>query len=476
MDLTPTSRISSAVTVHPATWRKACEACTKSKRQCTKQVPRCRRCLDKGLRCTYPPPRRPDMPITADAAPQAEIGGASLQLTNSSIDEGLMRMMSAGATNPLNAPSDSTFPFLQIAQSDLQGLPSDPSLTDPAPPNPSDAAVGLRGIWFLRPESWRAECTDPPPLGKEELEKSLGLYIERAQSWMRQWATDGHSPLHHRELYSFYMPRHVQDAYTAMTMYMGKNRENEGTVYRILEERVAQLLQDQALEASLGGGTGEGPSIFDHLGRVQALLCYQLIRLFDGNIRMRVQAEELIPTLFLWNRQLLESVNSSLGRPERFLVASPFDPDLLLRNPQMAESPSASSAKAVWRAWILAESVRRTWQAASIVQHVYLFLKRSWAECPGRLPSTMRRALWDAPSAYAWARELRESGDPLLVTVVGLDAVFAQMSPADVDDFNLAAFEIYGMEQAYRWLEDNDRKKPNLLPGWESLFSMNHMS
>jgi hypothetical protein len=403
-------------------------------------------------------------------------------------------MASINAGNSLDTAEDPAFSFVQMTETELEGLqlPPDAGLSGGLPQTntvSSEALVSLHGVWFLAPESWTAEFTEPPPTTTQETERSLKQYIKKVQSWMRQWATEGHSPLYHRDLYSFHMPRHTQDAYTAMTMYYGANKtpETEATVHRILNDRVSQLLRDQAVEevsSSLGSGSGSGNgmTIFEHLSRVQALLCYQVVRLFDGDIRMRAQAEALIPTLFMWNKQMLETAKESLGRPERFLVSSPFDPANLLlnNNNNMTENPSSSSSsssssKAVWRAWILAESVRRTWQATNVVQEVYLFLKRGWSECPGRLPSTMRKSLWEAPSAYLWTRELREGKDPLLVSMVGLEAIFAQTIPAEVDDFNRAVLGLYGMEKADQWLEEKGNR-PQLLPAWESLFNINSMS
>ncbi|KAI1133686.1 hypothetical protein F5Y10DRAFT_228344 [Nemania abortiva] len=459
-------------TIRPTPWRRACVACTKAKRQCSKQVPKCRRCLEKGLQCMYLPPRRPEITATA------EVTETSLALSSSGdppLDEGLIAI-SPGLADPFNIgiPEDSAFGFLPMTETDLESLalPTEvePSRIPPQAIVPSDALVGLRGAWFLAPESWTAEFTEPPPTTIRETERSLKQYIEQVQLWMRQWVTEGHSPLHHPELYSFYMPRHVQDAYTAVATYIGKTRENECTVHRILEDRVAQLLQDQAVEVSLGTASGDGLSIFDRLSRVQSLLCYQLIRLFDGDIRMRGQAEALIPTLFLWNKQMLESVKDSLGRPERLLVGSPYDPNLLpnASASSMAGSP-ASSPKTVWRAWIVAESVRRTWQAANVVQEVYQFFKRGWSECPGRLPNTMLRALWGAPSAYAWMRELGGGKDPLLVPIVKLEEMLPQITPAELDDFSIATIGLYGMEKVDHWLEEKRRDKSQFMPGLNAL-------
>ncbi|KAI0419195.1 hypothetical protein F5X98DRAFT_335504 [Xylaria grammica] len=456
-----------AGTPRSTAWRRACAACTRAKRQCTKQVPRCRRCLEKGLQCTYPPPRRLEISATAG------VSGQSLHPNSTALylDESPLAT-SAGIANPLHTPGDSAFALFQMTEADLENpvLPAELGATG-GPPQAAvspDTMLSLQGAWFLSPESWITEFTEPPSMTIRETEKSLRQYIEQVQSWMRQWVTEGHSPLHHRELYSFHMPRHTQDAYTSMTMYMSKTRDTEATVHRILEDRVSQMLQDQAVEASLGNASGDGLSIFDHLSRVQSLLCYQLVRLFDGDIRMRGQAEVLIPTLFLWNKQMLESVKDSLRRPELFLVSSPFNVNLPPNTSQTTAS-SLFPPKAVWRAWIIAESVRRTWQVTNIVQEVYQFFKRGWSECPGRLPSTMRKTLWDAPSAYSWTRELKDGKNPLLIPLVGLEEILPQISPVEVDDLNLAAIGLYGMEKVDQWLEE---KGPGRLPLLSSLGSV----
>ncbi|KAI0489812.1 hypothetical protein F4859DRAFT_167993 [Xylaria cf. heliscus] len=412
---------SSASTARASAWRRACVACTKAKRQCSKQIPRCRRCEQKNVPCTYPPPRRPEM----SAAVGVEETSSLLHLISTALppDEGpVVTAPEDDVATHLDVSNDPAFAFLQMADIDFGGpaLPTEdqPSRGSQQIPTSSNALVSVRDLWFLAPETWATEYNEPPPTTIRETEKTLKQYIELVQLWMRQWVTEDHSPLHHRELYSLHMPRHTQDAYTAMTMYMSRNRETGATVHRILEDRVSQLLQDQEIEASLlGNADGGGLSIFNHLSRVQSLLCYQLIRLYDGDIRMRGQAESLIPTLFLWNKQMLESAKDSLGHPERFLVSSPFG-ESLQHDTSDATGTSALSPQAVWQAWIIAESVRRTWQATNIVQEVYQFFKRGWSECPGHLPSTMRKALWDAPSAYSWTRELGGGRDPLLLPTI----------------------------------------------------------
>ncbi|KAI1168455.1 hypothetical protein F5B18DRAFT_280535 [Nemania serpens] len=452
----------------PTAWRRACIACTRAKRQCSKQVPRCRRCVEKSLPCTYPPPRRPEIAATEGNEEESP----HVHSTDLYLDQGLITAL-ADIAEPLVVSGDSAFGFLQMPETGLESfaLPTGvgPSRAVSQIIVPSEAQVSLRGAWFLAPESWSAEFTEPPATLRDT-QKSLKQFIEKVQSWMRQWVTEGHSPIHHPELYVLSMPRHIQDALTAMAMYRSKTHDNEATVHRILEDRVSQLLQDQAVEASLGNASGNGLSIFDHLSRVQSLLCYQLIRLYDGDIRMRGQAEALIPTLFSWNKQMLESAKDSLEHPERFLAAPSFDPNLF--HTAFNATETSSSLKTVWRAWIVAESVRRTWQVSNVVQEIYLFFKRGWSECPGRLPNTMRKALWSAPSAYSWMRELREGKDPLLVSIIDLAAKLPEISPAELDDFSTTTIGLYGMDKFDRWLEWKGHDQSLHMPELENIFSV----
>ncbi|KAI0206400.1 hypothetical protein F4808DRAFT_118499 [Astrocystis sublimbata] len=416
---------------HPRAWRKACLACTKAKRHCSKELPLCRRCLGKRLPCTYPPPRRSEM-----------FHPSSTALGNDPVTAPIDVMAN------LDEPEDSVFACSQIMEADFEGLalPTvEPSSGASAPASlSSDLSVGLADFWFLAPESWTTEPAEQPTALSRDIERALKQYIKEVQSWMRQWVTEGSSPLHHRELYSFHMPRHTQDAYTAMTMYMNRTDDTEATVHRILEDRVSQLLQDQEIEASLNLAGDGGMSIFNRLSRVQSLLCYQLIRLYDGDIRMRAQAEALIPTLSSWNTQMLETARDSLGHPERFLAPSPFEATMRtdISNPTVR---AFSSPNAVWQAWVVAESVRRAWQTTNFVQDVYQFLRCGWAHCSGHLPSTLRKSLWHAPSAYSWTKELNGGKDPLLLSLVRVEEVFTQIQ-AEIDEFNMVTINIQGME------------------------------
>ncbi|XXG98352.1 hypothetical protein Hte_004675 [Hypoxylon texense] len=461
-------------------WRRACVGCTRSKRQCTKGVPACRRCIDRGIPCLYPPARRTNgvvravapapAPVTLQPPPSTADGSAnpSLVATRGSNSGG-----SGSGGSSAEAEDICNLPFspLQLTHADLcadlcqtpSAQPSfnhEPNTTNT---NTADADATPRTsstdcTWFLAPESWVADYTLPEMEPEVVQDTILQRFVDGVHKWLREWATRGSSPLHHWHLYRERMPRHVQDAYTAVaTYYAARTPATRSTVARVLDDRVAQLLQDQALGTSLPSGRQE-LDVFDHVSRVQALLAYQAIRLFDGDVRMRAQAEALIPTLSLWSKQLLEAAKEDLARrPARFLAALAAEGRARAGGfSRIASSGGGgggddAAEDALWRAWVLVESVRRTWTVANYLQEIYLHMKRGWGECPGRVTFTMREGLWEAPSPYAWAEACRERGALFLATRQTESLVF-ESGPEDVDEFSLVILELsYGVERIERW-------------------------
>ncbi|KAI1470259.1 uncharacterized protein F4812DRAFT_258547 [Daldinia caldariorum] len=427
-------------------WRRACVGCTKSKRQCTKTVPACRRCATRGIPCIYLPARQGNN-RQIDAGTDLDVA-AAMSSAPAGGSANLLPMISHGNADGIGSGDIDCYP-LQLTQSDLVADMVSRAACGPQPSTGDNSSVVSTGLWFLAPESWVTDRGTCPDMTVVTYEPALQRFIGSVQDWLRRWVTDGGSPLHHHHLYREKMPRCVQDAHSAVALYhmtTCSNAETRARTARVIEDRVTQLLADQALDDTLR--TGEGMDIFDHICRVQSLLTYQTIRLLDGDIRMRTQAEALIPTLFLWTQQLLDSTKNSLTQPARFLA------DIA------ASCPAAASSDDVvlWSAWILVESTRRTWLIATYLQETYLYMKRGWGECPGRVPNTMHSRLWEATSAYAWSKACREA-DTVLISTQRADKLLYEMKFEDVDEFSLLIMEIrYGTEEIERWIEDSKRR------------------
>jgi hypothetical protein len=228
------------------------------------------------------------------------------------------------------------------------------------------------------------------------------------------------------------MPRHVQDAYTTVLSYMAKTSKTKDTISRIIQDRLAQLIEDQTLDVCAPR------DIFSHLSRVQALLTYQTICLFDGDGNMTSLAEAHMSTLFEWSNDMLEATKL-------------FS---LLDNSTVFSCPDAAldTASVAWKFWILIESVRRCWLVANYVQRMYLFLKFGQSQCPGRVLFTMRQGLWDARSATAW-REVCQNHGPLFVPIADNGILLDEINSDEVDPFGYAILTAeFGLETVQQWL------------------------
>ena len=221
-----------------------------------------------------------------------------------------------------------------------------------------------------------------------------------------------------------------------------------------------------------------------HLARTQALFVYQLIRLFDGDIRARAQAEGDAETLRTWCRQMLESAQLDCAAAElcsHSLMATPPNPSshtdtitavanledhrLHAHNPNTVTDNSTTTnplslptlpnqtppPDLLWRAWTLSESLRRTYLAATFMQSVYDALRQGWAACPGGLAFTAQRGLWEAASGYEWAAACA-LGPWAMPQSLESWRILERGAPAEADEFAVAVLEIsFGVESVERW-------------------------
>lgn len=98
----------------------------------------------------------------------------------------------------------------------------------------------------------------------------------------------------HRHLYKDNMPRVVLQAFTTCVLYTNRSDTNRGMILRVLHENVADLLQSATSMAT--------PQ--EKMARIHALMIYQSIRLFDGDLYLAHQAEKDNPLLESWLGEL----------------------------------------------------------------------------------------------------------------------------------------------------------------------------
>ncbi|KAH8657835.1 hypothetical protein BX600DRAFT_482462 [Xylariales sp. PMI_506] len=370
--------------------RNACYACMRAKRACNRQDPQCGRCVERGIEC-----------------------------------------VSSGSSRSTKRKQLAARPDLENIG---EAVPSETAYRPPAP----TASLGTISwgvydpAWFLAQPLWIPEHnydttrSFPSKLYKEFIQDLLG--------WLREWATYGRSPFIHPQMYQSGLPSSLQDAYTTLVAYLAKNEETEEVVLQIVESRATGLVQQSRLLEGI-----EPLDLKAHLARTQALLMYTMVRLTDGCPRQRSLAEDQLPILRHWCNRMREVA----------VQAAP-----ILHNKLMDGFENTCDLElAIWRAWILSESVRRTWFVATTVAGIYELIKGDTIGCTGGFPFTARQGLWDAKSATIWTREMRKNG-PLLTSCRSPLELTRTASPLEVDTFSHQFLQILvGPDQMEHWFE-----------------------
>lgn len=183
---------------------------------------------------------------------------------------------------------------------------------------------------------------------------------QELKSYPRAFAEAGENAFIHRLLYRDMAPAPIRKAFMVSAAYMLKTQANEAMLFQTIESEVRDLMQSTLI------------TIEDQLAFVQALLVYQIIRLFDGDIRQRVIAEQHLELLKQSTVQLQMAYDIQ----------------------EAASSPSS-------RRWVLDESIRRTVLTSYLVLGVYSMIKEGFCDYVDtivRLPYSSRPLEWESPS------------------------------------------------------------------------------
>ncbi|RFU80651.1 hypothetical protein TARUN_1536 [Trichoderma arundinaceum] len=380
------------------TKQKACISCTTAKRRCNKTRPFCRRCADKGLDCRYP------APVKRAAAARSSPSEGSADIP--------------GHVYYINAHVS--------------------SLSASAPPSK---------LWFMIPDTWNIENSwvRAPPI-------PISVYrtfVRRVQHWLLEWVHEGHCPFIHRQLYADgFFPSFMQDAFSAISIHQSCNDRNQDMIGRIIQDKADSLIKSEGIET---GDSNLMPmpapvlNTSQHLARVQALLVYQILRLFDKGVWQQTHAEEAMPILLSWCQQMWDSAILDSITTSQTVGSLSKDAG------QQGSLGIGDPAPRLWRLWILSESIRRTWFVAMATISAYRTMKDGWCECHGGIMFTVRKGLWLATSSSQW-ETLCRTEDPLFLPCLGNRAMLESCNPTEVDEFCFSCFAlIWGPEWAEGW-------------------------
>ncbi|KAK1538820.1 uncharacterized protein CCOS01_00134 [Colletotrichum costaricense] len=426
--------------------QKSCFACVEAKRRCDQSLPACSRCLDKEVVCTYPTVRRSrQAPISSHVSSRLGSGwdieaswpGSDLDNIGVVLDEALFAPVSAPgpaaniAATTMTATSSSSTSSAAISQ-----ITSD-SASRPDVPN----AEGLN--WFLQSTSWTIDYQREAPVSIPPAAVFTN-FIRGLQSWLVRFLHKGYNPFIHQHLYSeTTMPQCIQDAYAAIAIAQTITPDNEHVVDAVSSNYIMTLLAANSAD--------EAPflpilSTRQHLARTQALLIHLLLCLFSPSIPRRSKAENLIDTLRLWARQLWESAALDA-------TTSPVFPNFLSRM-SCTQTIETDVVTSLYQAFILSESIRRTFLLTSMATGVYTSLKETWThDCAGDVCITLRGELWEASSSARWEAAARKEDPLFLHSLKGQSLVARGIRAAEVDEFARLMFTLlWGLEKVDQWV------------------------
>lgn len=328
-------------------------------------------------------------------------------------------------------------------------LLSDLSIPRSSPSSPGPITSATR---FLSPETW---VIDKRPFFMENMvpfdSKVLKRHISLNQRWLEQWVSSGSNPFIHSRLYRAQFPSCIQIAYVTLSSYINRSEANTDTILRIMQDRADELLRDNGLawnDISWESSTSANPvNILQQLARVHALMVYQVVSLFDGDIRSRHVAESRQFILTSWATQLVESASQVFS--QSLSVSDQLDTAVLHLTGSKIWTNNLESS---WNAWILAESVRRTWLVAMSIYTGYFLMQKGWTMCPGGVMLTNGRGLWEASSAFEFDKLCAE-GDMRFMQRFDAERIFSEARPSDIDEFGKFNLEMtFGSEKMNQWM------------------------
>ncbi|TDZ47439.1 Transcription factor gsfR2 [Colletotrichum trifolii] len=439
--------------------QKSCFPCVESKRRCDRTLPSCTRCLDRDVECAYVPARRTRRLLAHFDAPQAvqevpspwdltqpwtvgQLAGVTLSSEHNveGLDPSIFTPEASGSNG--TAPLPTSASYSSSSSTSLSSI-------DPTASNP-ESELRIRRLtpsterlcWFLVSPSWEMDYQQEPSSAIPPAAVFTN-FVRGLQSWLSRFLRKGHNPFIHRHLYSAAsMPRCMQDAYAAIAVAQNVNPDNEHVVDSASSTYVLDLL---ASSHSAGDHCLSLLSTREHLARTQALLIHLLLSLFSPSIPRRAKAESLIDTLRAWARQMwdsatLDASTTSAVYPNTLSLAEPCAQD------------GNEVVPGLYRAFVLSESIRRTFLLTSIATGVYSSLQQTWQHsCHGDVCITARAELWDAASSARWEAVARKQ-DPLFMrSLQGYSMAERGVPAADVDEFARLLFTVmWGLEKVER--------------------------
>ncbi|KAF4333431.1 RAS small monomeric GTPase [Fusarium beomiforme] len=389
----------------PPPYRQACAACIKSKRRCDMAVPKCYRCRVRSLECHYPsPPSRRTLQQNSKPIPQ--------EVTAVTANE-----HESNAQNP-----SSLF--------DISFEPDNLTLP-PFPDYDLDWQEAMTNTHqFLVPDLLTAHDTaERSVLAGEKYQRRIVYTIERFKSYPKQLVLCGQVPFIHRRVLEKHLPKPLTRLLAICALYETKSETNQQLVYSTIQQYADELIEVTQI----------ADSDVDLLSSVQAFILLQIIRLLDGDIRLRANAEN-VQTFF---------VNSIRRLQQRMKTVD---------QGQIMTSQMRTPGSNAWETWSFDESVRRTVITGHCLHGLYSFLKNGWDDAHHEFPVLSffgQRALWCATSRFEWESAVAKS-HALPIRFAHWDSDVATAKPEDMEELGIIMMALTkGVDECCHWVGEN---------------------
>ena len=297
--------------------QRSCQCCARSKRKCDLQLPACGRCSLRGYHCEY---------------------ATSIALPGQALSASFATMITPSEVSDVAWFEE----FMATPQS--MGLIMPPSPT-------ASRAPRVCTVYVYHPGK-------TGPRDTSICEDSLNFASKAIKRMPFNFLRDLQLPFLHADLYFNPKPRTIRILYNNCKLYAHRSAQDEGMAAAAINDEVDRLAL--VIPSATKG---------EKLEALQALIIYQIIRLFNENIRQRALAES--------QQGLIESLC------------------LMLRGERITRPVTTISD---WRDWIFWESYQRSLFFALFVNLVYELLK-SGEQCQVKIyhsELTIASSLWYA--------------------------------------------------------------------------------
>lgn len=311
-----------------STRRKACSCCVKAKRRCDLTLPACARCRTRGLQCIY-----------VESNDKLRENHRQKQLSPKPLGENDFASSSSSSDDFSTSYSTPQMDWVNI----------DPMLEM----SPNSLSAPYDSYPF-------------PELGFMS-NPQIDYCVSQLKNWVSSFVLENQTPFIHHLSYQDEKPLVYQDVLSICSLYMHQTPKNRSMVFQILDFKLASLIQQSSMWIS--------PE--DSLIGLQALILYQIIRIFDGDVRQRANAERNFVIMDAWTVQLHQNY---------------FD----------AEQRSSHEP---YKNWILLESIRRTIMVSVILRDLFTAMKDGVCELiplMTNLPVSSMGKLWNTADQECW--------------------------------------------------------------------------